>query len=163
MNSQKIWQINNSESVFKSKIYDIEKMECFLPSKNKKNDFYSIKICDWVNVFALTDDEKVILVKQHRLGKNIVTYEVPAGGIDKGESPEDGAIRELVEETGYTPEKIVLMKKISVNPAIQNNNCYFFLATGCKKTNNVEFDETEELELVLRDKKRFLGRFLQTY
>ncbi|HOV14806.1 MAG TPA: NUDIX hydrolase, partial [Spirochaetota bacterium] len=143
MDSLKIWSINKRKKIFECKIYDIERLDCFLPSKNIENDFYSINICDWVNIFALTDDNKVLLVKQHRLGKDIVTYEVPAGGIDKGESPENGAMRELVEETGYTTDKMILMKKISVNPAIQNNDCYFFLALDCKKTKEVEFDDTE--------------------
>ncbi|HPO49956.1 MAG TPA: NUDIX hydrolase [Spirochaetota bacterium] len=152
MHPSKMWKINKREKAFNCKIYNIEKLDCFLPSKNVKNDFFSINICNWVNIFALTDDDKVVLVKQHRLGKNIVTYEVPAGGIDKDEEAEIGALRELEEETGFTPEKLILMKKISVNPAIQNNDCYFYLALGCKKTKEVDFDDTEELEVVLIEK-----------
>ena len=110
-------------------------------------------LCDWVNVFAVTQDEKAILVTQHRIGKNLVTLEAPAGAINKNEEPEAAAKRELEEETGYSPEKLVLLKKLSVNPAIQNNTCYFYLALNCKKTKEQNFDLGEEIEVVIKDKK----------
>lgn len=127
-------------------------MSCFLESKKLNHNFYSIHLHDWINVFALTSDKKIILVKQHRLGKNIITSEVPAGAINEDEDPYDAAKRELSEETGFTASKLVLLKKISVNPAIQNNSCYFFIALDCKKTNETNFDAAEELEIELRDK-----------
>ena len=77
MDENKKWIIKDDKSVFKSKIFDIHKLDCYLPSKNIKNDFYTIHINNWVNTFALTEYGKVILVKQHRMGKNIVTFEVP--------------------------------------------------------------------------------------
>ncbi|OHD21001.1 MAG: hypothetical protein A2086_14810 [Spirochaetes bacterium GWD1_27_9] len=157
MHETKKWIINGEKQVFKSKIFEIYQMDCFLPSKYINNDFYSIHLTDWVNIFAITEDNKVLLVKQHRLGKNIVTYEVPAGAIDKNEDPQFAAIRELEEETGYTTDKIVLLKKIAVNPAIQNNTCYFYLALDCKKTKDTDFDTTEELDLVIKDKEELFN------
>jgi ADP-ribose pyrophosphatase len=152
MDDNKKWTINDDQEVFKCKLYRIHKMDCFLPSKKISNDFFSIHINNWVNTFALTEDGKVILVKQHRMGRNIVTYEVPAGAMEEDEDPDLAAKRELEEETGYVPGKLILMKKISANPAIQTNVCYFYLALGCKKLKDTDFDETEELELVLKDK-----------
>ena len=153
MNKNKTWQIISEKSVFNSRIFEIFNLDCFLPSKNFKHNFYSIHLHDWINVFSITNDNKVILVKQHRLGKNLITLEAPAGAINRGEKPEDAAKRELLEETGYTSEKLILLKKISVNPAIQNNTCYFFLALNCKKNNNTKFDPAEEIEIVLKEKE----------
>lgn len=153
MNNSKKWLIKNKKSILKTKLFEIFNLECFLPSKKVDHNFYSISIFDWVNIFALTDDDRAIFVKQHRLGKNIITLEVPAGMIDKDEDPMDAAKRELAEETGYVPEKVVLLKKISVNPAIQTNNCYFYLALNCRKAQNVNFDIGEEIEVVIKDKE----------
>lgn len=157
MNSSKKWLIKDKKSILKTRLFEIFNLECFLPSKKVEHNFYSISIFDWVNVFALTDDDRVILVKQHRLGKNVVTYEVPAGMIDKDEDPMDAAKRELAEETGFVPGKVVLLKKISVNPAIQTNNCYFYLALNCRKEQNVNFDISEEIEVVIMDKKELFN------
>ena len=152
MENTKIWKINRRQSLLKTRIFEVFNFDCHLASKNINHNFYSIKMFDWVNIFALTDDNQVVLVKQHRVGKDMVTLEVPAGGMDEDEDPIDAARRELVEETGYTSEKILLLKKISVNPAIQTNTCYFFIALNCKKTDNTDFDLAEELEVILMNK-----------
>ena len=152
MHNSKKWIIKNRELILKTKILNVFDLSCFLPSKKIDHNFYSLEINDWINVFAITDDDKVILVKQHRLGKNIVTLEVPAGAINKNEDPEIAAKRELVEETGYTTEKLIMLKKISVNPAIQTNVCYFYLALNCRKTQKENFDPGEEIDVVLMNK-----------
>lgn len=151
MHEKKIWQTKNKKSILKTKIYEVFELDCFLPSKDINNTFYSITLPDWVNVFSLTEDKKMIFVKQHRIGSDIVTTEVPAGGIDKGENPVDAAERELVEETGFTSDNVVLLKKIRVNPAIQNNYCYVFIALNCKKNKSTKFDHSEEIDVVLKD------------
>ena len=47
----------------------------------------------------------LILVKQHRFPSGYV-LEIPAGTLNKNESPRSCAIRELIEETGYKPKKL---------------------------------------------------------
>ena len=151
MDKNKLWQIKNKKPIFKCKIMEVHSMDCHLPSKNISNEFISMKMHDWVNVFAVTKENRVIMVKQHRLGGDIVTLEVPAGTIDENEDPAVAVERELREETGYTSQKIILLKEILVNPAIQSNRCYFYLALDCIKTSSTEFDATEEIELSLFD------------
>lgn len=159
MHNSKKWIIKNKDLILKTKIFDVFNINCFLPSKKINHNFYSLELSDWINIFALTDNDKVILVKQHRLGKDIITLEVPAGGINKDEAPEVAAKRELAEETGFTTDKIIMLKKISVNPAIQTNVCYFYLALNCKKTQKKNFDPGEEIEVVLKDKKEVFNSF----
>ena len=146
--SNKIWETKTKKSVFKTKIFEVNELDCFLPSKNIHNTFYSLHLYNWVNIFAITENNEVVLVKQHRIGSDIVTVEVPAGAIEHNEDPKEAAKRELEEETGYTCSKIELIKKIRVNPAIQDNFCYFYIATGCKPTGRVNLDDTEEIEIV---------------
>jgi 8-oxo-dGTP pyrophosphatase MutT (NUDIX family) len=63
--------------------------------------------------------------------------------VDKGEAAEATARRELVEETGYESSEFVFLGKSRPNPAIQNNWMYHYLALGCEKTRETDFDEHE--------------------
>ncbi|HBD93047.1 MAG: hypothetical protein A2015_17405 [Spirochaetes bacterium GWF1_31_7] len=151
MEKNKTWQILNKSIDYQCKIATINKMDCYLPSKDIHNNFISMELHDWANVFAIDTDNQVIMVKQHRLGADLITIEVPAGTLDYNEDPKTAAIRELEEETGYSPGEIVLLKSILVNPAIQTNRCYFFLATNCKKTKEISLDDTEEIDILKYD------------
>lgn len=61
-----------------------------------------------VHALALTKDKKVVLVRQFRPGPERVLWDLPGGGLDEGESPEDAGIRELEEETGYFGKAILV-------------------------------------------------------
>ena len=60
-----------------------------------------LESCDWVNVVARDEEERVILVRQYRFGIGACTLEPPGGSVDAGEQPLAAARRELLEETGY--------------------------------------------------------------
>ena len=51
-------------------------------------------------------DNHVLLVSQYRLLVNRLSFEVPGGKVDDGESPEESAIRECMEETKVTPKNL---------------------------------------------------------
>ncbi|HEV7809287.1 MAG TPA: NUDIX hydrolase, partial [Candidatus Limnocylindrales bacterium] len=53
-----------------------------------------------VGAVVLDDDDRVLLVGQHRYTLDSYTWEIPEGGVPPGESPLDGARREVLEETG---------------------------------------------------------------
>ena len=69
-------------------------------------------------VVATTTDNDVILVRQYRHGIQEVVLEVPGGVVDEGESPEEAAVRELQEETGFAAGSVRLLGKMMPNPAI---------------------------------------------
>lgn len=144
----KKWVLQNKKNVFKSPLFSIESLSCRHPEKNVDHDFYVIDMTDWINIVAITDAGRFIMVRQHRLGTNECTLETPAGLIEANEPPEKAAGRELLEETGYTAGEIVLLKKLSVNPAIINNHLYFYLATGCVKSSAQNLDPAEDIEVL---------------
>ncbi len=94
-----------------------------------------------------TDEGEFIMIKEPRtpIGKTVIAF--PAGMIEDGESAEEGAIRELEEETGYRAGKI---KKLRVAyPAIgySNEKVTIFLARDLIKTHR-NLDETEDIEVL---------------
>lgn len=97
---------------------------------------------DWVIVIAERDD-KFLMVKQWRHGENHLSIEFPGGVIDKGETPEQAARRELKEETGCEAGKLEYLGKMNPNPALFRNHSHFFAASNLISTGKQELDEDE--------------------
>lgn len=99
-------------------------------------------------VMPILDDAKTILVVQPRLSTyEGVSVELPAGYVEQNEKPVTAALRELREETGYVPNKMVYLDKFYQDQAcgVASYN-YGFIALNCKKKFNQELDESEYLK-----------------
>jgi len=104
-------------------------------------EFLKIEENDAVVVLAVIDNH-IILVKQYRPASDKYFYELPAGHTEKNESPENAAIREMQEETGYTPKKVSLMFKGYPIPGTNTMIVSFFFAEDLSEgTANPEPDE----------------------
>ncbi len=147
---EKAWTLLSSREVSDHRIFRIrDDIYRFEPS-GRERDFVVIQSPDWVNVVPLTDDGQVVLIRQYRHGIRAVCLEIPGGIIDRGESPDAAAVRELAEETGYAAGKIRLLGRVRPNPAIQDNYQYCYLAEGCHKAGDPRWDPFEQIEIVTR-------------
>jgi len=113
-----------------------------LSPENEKSKYIVLDAPEWVIVIPELED-CFFMVEQWRHGANQLCKEFPGGVIDKGETPEQGALRELLEETGYKPGKLTKLGSMSPNPAIMSNRVHFFLAEDLEKVGNQELDPDE--------------------
>lgn len=143
-NTPETWEVKESTEIADCKIFKIKK-NLSESSEGKSSNFFVIENPDWVNVLAMTNDQQVIVIEQFRHGTGEITIEIPGGMVDNQEDAGEAAKRELLEETGYTPKQLVSLGKCRPNPAIQDNWLHHFLAIGCEKTHEVEFDSTESV------------------
>ena len=127
-----------------------------LPDGRIIEPYFVVELPDFCNVMLVTADERVVLVRQYRYPINQTTYELAGGIIEKGEDPKVAALRELQEETGYTSNEVEFLFKAAVNPALNSNTAYFYLARNAIKTESQNFDEFEDLDVVSFSKEEFL-------
>ena len=145
----KPWSHIRSRSTQSYRVFSIRTDITRSPRTGLEHDFFVIESNDWVNIIPLTDDHQVIMVRQYRHGSREITLEIPGGLLDPGDTPEEAARRELLEETGYRAKKWLKIGYVSPNPAIFNNRCHTFLAQTMEKVSDPKPDQTEEIEVAL--------------
>lgn len=97
-------------------------------------------------IAALTEDRRLVMVRQYRKPADKVMLEVPAGKIDPGEMPLEAAVRELKEETGYTASKVEFLTEFYPSVGYSEERLYLYLCTGLTPGETC-FDENEAIEI----------------
>lgn len=117
-----------------------------LPS-GKFIDFHAIEFpMEVVGIVPVGEDGRILLTYQYRYMADAHGWEIPAGNIPAGESREEGARRELLEETGYSARELKAL--YSFYPQIGRSNHYFHLYSAHGLTRlTTEFDRDEVSEL----------------
>jgi len=91
-------------------------------------DYHYLASGNSSSVLAFTDDERVVLTRQYRHPLRQVIYDLPAGGIRAGELPQEAALRELAEETGYRAHEIEPLGRYNPLPGGLTHTCHVFVA-----------------------------------
>lgn len=141
------WQLLGSERVFTSDWLRIRQDRVRLPNGIELDDYYVVEQFDFVKIFPITADAKVVFVRQYKHGVGDVVLELPAGFVEPGEDPAQAARRELREETGYAGE----VRKVGewvVDPTrtATVERVYF---SRVHPAGDQRLDPTEDIEVVL--------------
>lgn len=100
-----------------------------------------------VAVFAMDDEDRVIMVRQFRYPMGEVVLELPAGKLEPGEDPRDSGLRELAEETGLEPRTFLSMGCSYSSPGILAEKIHLYFAKDLVQ-GPVHPDDGEFLEVI---------------
>jgi ADP-ribose pyrophosphatase len=133
---------NKLELAYSAHIFDIYNDYLTLPD-GKQVVYDYIDHVPGACILPVDESGRIILVSQYRNSIDDITYEVPAGCMDKDESPEQCAVRELQEETGYIANEVEFITKTVLAIGTSNEQTYIYigrnLTRGKLHRDNEEF------------------------
>ncbi|MBC5799930.1 MAG: NUDIX hydrolase [Candidatus Eremiobacteraeota bacterium] len=145
------WRIVDSKMVIDTPHLRLRRDEIELPSGKRVGPYYVRESRGFAVVFAVTADERVVLVHQYKHGIGRHVLELPAGGIDPDETPQGCARRELAEETGYVgdPAALELLGTYVFDPTSSTTTYHLYLARNAHPLLPQRCDDTEDITLEL--------------
>jgi ADP-ribose pyrophosphatase len=151
----------SSEQVFKGKVFSVDRDTVKMPN-DRKVTVEVVRHSKSVVLVPVPEPGKVILVRQYRYAVNTHLWELPAGSVDEGETPEQAARRECHEEIGLVPATIVRLAAMYPTPGYCDEEMVFFRLSGLEASDEqAQVDEDEDLEaktFELRDAREMVRR-----
>ena len=148
------WESLTKESILvKKPWFEVFHEEVRLSDGKIVPDYYGIEMPHYTAVFAVTVDQKIIVMRCYRHAIGEVTLTMPGGMIEKSESPLEGIQRELLEETGYKAKEWKSLGAFVGNSTRGCGTYHLFFATGAYSVQEPDSGDLEELELLLWKKQ----------
>lgn len=136
MNFDFVWRKLSTQSVLKTPYYGV-RLDRLKHPQGHELDYYVIEFArQAVGVVPVADDGRVLLVQQWRHPVEKLTWSIPAGAIEKGESPADAARRELREEAAHEPLKLTSLYRYHPTIGVADQTFHVFVAQGVKATDD---------------------------
>lgn len=139
------WKVLGSRTILQDRWLNLRADDCVTSGGVAISPYYVMSYPDWINIVALTADDRLLLVRQYRHAAGRFFLEIPGGGLDERDpDSEKAARRELEEETGYIAENWQLVSTLYPNPASHTNRLHTYLATGAEPKYRQRLDAGEE-------------------
>ena len=151
----------SSEEVFKGKVFSVDRDKVKMPN-GRTVSVEVVRHSKSVVIAPVPEPGKVILIRQYRHAIDAYLWELPAGSVVEGESPEAAARRECHEEIGLVPQTIIRLSAMYPTPGYCDEEMVFFRCSGLEKTDEqAHVDEDEDIEAKtydLRDAREMVRR-----
>jgi ADP-ribose pyrophosphatase len=136
----------SSERIYKGRAVGLRVDTIRMPS-GRKTTREIVEHGDCVAIIALDDEDNILLEEQFRKPVEKKLLEIPAGGIEPGESVEDCVRRELREEVGFLPQKLERLGGFYSSPGYSTEYLHLYLATELISS-PLEAEDSESIKVV---------------
>ena len=144
------WKSLTKNSILKKHPwFEVFREEVRLPDGKIVPEYFGIEMPHYSAVFAVTEDQKIMVLRCYRHAIGEVTLTMPGGMIEEEESPLEGIQREFLEETGYIAKEWKQLGTFIGNSTRGCGTYHLFFATGAKILQKPNSGDLEELELLL--------------
>ncbi len=140
------WQTLSEESL-DSNPWWTHVLRRFKTPGGSEGEYHFVRNGGAVLIVARDEDGRFVMINEYRYVQDRMSLSVAAGGIEPGESPEESALRELVEVTGHEAGTIVKIAEIAAAPAFADENMHIFFATDLKKVGEHDGEISEVVSM----------------
>jgi ADP-ribose pyrophosphatase len=149
------------ERVYDGKVFDVDCDKVRMPN-GRTVTVDVVRHSKSVVLVPIPEPGHIILIKQYRYAVNSFLWELPAGSVDEGETPEQAARRECHEEIGKVPSTIVRLAAMYPTPGYCDEEMLYFRVSSLEEpTEAAAQDEDEDIEVKtfeLRDAREMVRR-----
>ncbi len=139
------WELIKKEVIYQDNWKGMERWEFNIDGKYDK-DITIQTSDDFVVVFGVTSENKVLVIKQYFAAAQKHIYAFVAGIIDDGKTPEQIAESELLEEAGCKAKEVINLGSFFYGKYITGKG-YIFLAKGVEKIQEQSLEDCEDIEV----------------
>ncbi len=140
------WKKIESRKIANSSMFELKEHDIILPDENKKT-YTLFEMPDFAAILPIYNN-MIVFIKNYRYPVDKKILEIPAGFIEKNESPEETAERELEEETGYIFKRCKKLCEYHPVASLNDQTAYLFYGE-VKKGGNIDLDEGEDIDTKL--------------
>jgi ADP-ribose pyrophosphatase len=145
----KPWKTLQRETVLHFNRYlAVERHTVQLPDGQVIENWPWVIVPPFVDVLLIMEDGRALCLRQYKYGVGQVSLSTMGGMIDPGETPEQAARREMLEETGCEAAQLVPLGKYAVDANRGAGEAHLFLALGARQVQPPNSGDLEEQEIV---------------
>ncbi len=140
------WTVHGERALYESEWMTLTLVDVELPS-GKRFEHHVLRIPDEAAAAVVFDPNRgVLMLWRHRFVTDSSGWELPAGRLDAGETPEQAAARETLEETGWRPSALRRLGSYFPLTGAVSQRFHVFVADGAEHERDPDPDEAERVE-----------------
>ncbi len=143
----KPWEVLASRTLIERRWLTVREERVRTATGHVIEEFHVISSPSWACVCCVTAERELVLIEQYRHGRGAITLELPAGVIEREESPLAGAQRELREETGFEAAQWASLGELTPEPARGTHRAHLFVALGATLRHAQCLDASEDVRV----------------
>ena len=145
-------EIQSCPIVYRNDWFQVQRRE----GRGFDQPYYVVAAADYVTVLPVTTEGTAFFVRQYRPAVDAFSLELPSGHIDPGETPEQAATRELLEETGCETLEMIPLGPLASNTGRMSNRLWCFVArvrrvAGCEAGIELEPRAVQDIPRMIRE------------
>jgi 8-oxo-dGTP pyrophosphatase MutT (NUDIX family) len=151
-----MWKVLDNQPILNSPWLRVDRQTVETERGDVIPDYYVANKSSFIMVLAITEAGDIILLREYKHGVGDYVWNLPAGGIKPGESPEETATRELLEETGYITDALEFVGSYAVSSSWLQDRAYLFIGRNARQVRVPRIEPGESITVFFKSMREIL-------